>query len=476
MVYVRRDAWSLQQPWDDVFLWYARAITKLKKLPESNPTSWSYQASIHGHEPESQRSQYWNQCQHGTSFFLPWHRGYLGWFEQIVRATIKELEGPEDWALPYWNYSSPVNPNALVIPQAFREPNLPDGSENPLLIEGRNPGVNAGEPVADEEEVSVAALDVTPFEGVGRGGSTGFGGPAVGFHHEPGSPGAVEATPHNSIHVAVGGLMAAFSTAPLDPIFWLHHANIDRLWEIWRKKAGHVDPTGSWLSFPFDIHDAQSNPIKFTPQEMLPTKSAPLTYEYDSLTDPREEVPPSEGGPAPSPAGQEPEAIMAEQTPSASVGPPEMVGATEGGLDLSAHDPSTATLAVSEPQSPGIQALIADPNVPDPHVYLNVENVTSESPSRSYGVYLNVPSGQSPAEHPELLAGVLAPFGSERAERPDDEHGGLHFTFDITKLVDAERAQGNWNPEAVQVTFQPRGRSREPSPLKVGRVSIYYHR
>ncbi len=25
------------------------------------------------------------------------------------------------------------------------------------------------------------------------------------------------------------------STSPTDPIFWLHHAEIDRLWEIWRR-------------------------------------------------------------------------------------------------------------------------------------------------------------------------------------------------------------------------------------------------
>ena len=46
------------------------------------------------------------------------------------------------------------------------------------------------------------------------------------------------------VHVLVGGsdpnsnlpgLMSDPDTAGLDPIFWLHHANIDRLWEVWRQ-------------------------------------------------------------------------------------------------------------------------------------------------------------------------------------------------------------------------------------------------
>jgi hypothetical protein len=45
------------------------------------------------------------------------------------------------------------------------------------------------------------------------------------------------------MHVRVGGFMGAFNSAGLDPLFWLHHCNIDRLWEVWRKmSATHKDP------------------------------------------------------------------------------------------------------------------------------------------------------------------------------------------------------------------------------------------
>ena len=41
---------------------------------------------------------------------------------------------------------------------------------------------------------------------------------------------------HNNIHESVGGLghMAVVPVAAFDPIFWLHHANVDRLYAIWQ--------------------------------------------------------------------------------------------------------------------------------------------------------------------------------------------------------------------------------------------------
>src|SRR5262249_15682315 len=46
---------------------------------------------------------------------------------------------------------------------------------------------------------------------------------------------------HNNVHRAVGGTMNS-SSSPADPLFWLHHANIDRLWSIWQAKPGNGTP------------------------------------------------------------------------------------------------------------------------------------------------------------------------------------------------------------------------------------------
>ena len=128
-----------QGQWHPDLLWYTRAVTEMKKRPIADPTSWRYQAAIHDYvrqrDPLAQandvlpaaaeRQRFWGQCQHFSWFFLSWHRMYLFHFEQIVSATIKQLNGPE-WALPYWNYSDSNNPDARRVPPAFRATLTPD--------------------------------------------------------------------------------------------------------------------------------------------------------------------------------------------------------------------------------------------------------------------------------------------------------------------------------------------------------------
>ena len=100
----------------------------------------------------------------------------------------------------------------------------------------------------------------------------GFGGPETVFHHGPESEttnGGLESLPHNVIHSVIGGvapggnpndwrdlgLMSLPITAALDPIFWLHHSNIDRLWNVWLRDAQepHVNPDqATWLDGPAD--------------------------------------------------------------------------------------------------------------------------------------------------------------------------------------------------------------------------------
>jgi hypothetical protein len=49
---------------------------------------------------------------------------------------------------------------------------------------------------------------------------------------------------HGEVHVAVGGESGEMSTArsPDDPIFWLHHANVDRIWARWQQRNAGKRP------------------------------------------------------------------------------------------------------------------------------------------------------------------------------------------------------------------------------------------
>src|SRR3954468_21833967 len=137
--FVRRDVWSLASD-DPTITAYGDAVAAMKEKPRRDPTSWAYQAAIHGSLATHVRPAY-NQCRHGGWYFVSWHRMYLYFFERIVRAQVVANGGPGNWALPYWNYDGGGTHNQL--PTAFRQPTHPNGSPN-ALFSPRNPAINAG--------------------------------------------------------------------------------------------------------------------------------------------------------------------------------------------------------------------------------------------------------------------------------------------------------------------------------------------
>ena len=84
--------------------------------------------------------------------------------------------------------------------------------------------------------------------------------------------------------------MSAFTQAALDPIFWMHHCNIDRLWEVWiqRDRKDQNPDDNAWLDppVPFPFHNAGGGTESMTPRQVVQTHKPPLSYEYDDTTDP----------------------------------------------------------------------------------------------------------------------------------------------------------------------------------------------
>jgi tyrosinase len=485
-VRVRQNVFTLDPPapnqWHPTLLWYARAIGQMQQRPLNDPRSWRYQAAIHDYVRSQDplgtpsdalpstalQQQFWRQCQHFSWFFLPWHRMYLFYFEQIIIDAIKELGGPHaDWALPYWNYSDNANANARRLPPAFQASTMPDGTPNPLRVNARNAGANTNAIVADDFDVDIAdCLSEPQFVAQPAGGNPGFGGAQTGFNHSSGIGGKLENVPHGSMHMAVGGFMSRFNTAGLDPLFWLHHCNIDRLWTVWQKRsAAHQDPTQSlWLTgVSFDFNDAFGAIATHTSSEVVDTTASPLLYDYDDVSDPLGGL---EGAP---------EGVAMGERPI-----PEMVGATDRPVMLTGQ-PVTTSLSVSPPTGPagGLEGVGAEPA----EIYLNIENIRGGGTPTSYLVYLNVPPGESPEQHPELLAGNLSMFGVAEASESTDVHAGsgVHYALKVGKVVRRLREQNAWNPADVRITFVPRPRrlpegapEAAPQPVHVGRVSLYY--
>lgn len=491
---IRPDVWKLDE-WDEALLWYARAIAEMQRRPITDPTSWRFQAAIHAYNragdpfadsadqlPSTDTQQrFWNQCQHGSWYFLPWHRMYLGYFEQIVAATVVLLGGPAGWSLPYWNYSDEGNVEARRIPLAFHAELLPDGSPNPLRVPQRVPAANSGDTIADDVDVDVVdCLDETAFVGTAFGDTTGFGGPQTAFNHSGNTPpGKLEKTPHGDIHVAVGGsfplptgFMSRFNTAGLDPLFWLHHANLDRLWTVWNKrKPTNANPTQrQWLDEPrFHFHDASGSAVVMTSGEVADSETSSFGYRYEDESDPI-------GASVEGAAEIEEEAISMDQIPA------EMVGATESNTTLEGGVVTTS-VRLQVPTGPAVETETEE-NMTLGRVHLNIENIKGVEPV-PHLVYINLPDGAEPSEYPERLVGSLSMFGLPEASGEDPKHAasGLHYSLDITKIVG--QLGEDWTPDELRVTLVPKAFGgqdsaaaieSEPPSIEIGRISVYRSR
>jgi N-acetylneuraminic acid mutarotase len=275
---------------------YARAIEIMKSLPTYDTRSWTFwwnthwikgypaflwdlsqkrkKEAIDSLPPEYRAAAWavWNGCQahaHDASdpehfqqwFFLPWHRLMLKQFEGVIREVLHD----DSFTLPYWN---PItgNPDDLVVPAVFRDPG------SPLFNPTRWPWVNAGEriDVLYRGWINLSALN-EKFYIDSANGNLGF---------EP----RLDQNPHFFTHFALGGDMAEFSTVGADPIFYLHHANMDRLWESWNQ-LGNQNPTDpKYLSRKFAYGDRSGKAV-YLPVSAA-DRTAQLGYEYDSYEQP----------------------------------------------------------------------------------------------------------------------------------------------------------------------------------------------
>ena len=62
----------------------------------------------------------------------------------------------------------------------------------------------------------------------------------------------LEFNPHDGVHQAIGGNMSVVALSARDPIFFLHHANVDRLWSAWNRRGNANSPEPMWRDFAFN--------------------------------------------------------------------------------------------------------------------------------------------------------------------------------------------------------------------------------
>jgi tyrosinase len=275
---------------------------------------------------------------HMRPAFLPWHRQFILDFENDMRAADTALTGkPSDLALPYWNWmidrsSFPYLVFGWVWQNDFMGPNgsgadskvsdgpfkgwahtydagpdytnFNDPPHKTFLQRTLGKGANTL-PTEDEWNAAkaITIYDSTPFDSnVGRKPHTAqFAGVKsfrnalegwVGYYQDAAAAAADPAhTPsslHNRVHVWVGGSMAPLSS-PNDPVFFLHHCNVDRLWGSWQND----NPTVAYKPA-----DGEPNPTDPAGENVGSMNSGPNEVIDLKGHHPQDAMPPWDGRPA----------------------------------------------------------------------------------------------------------------------------------------------------------------------------------
>lgn len=273
-------------------------MRKLSLRDPDDPRGWLHQANVHCHYCSGALANQEPEIHNGWLFF-PWHRCYLYFHERILGSLI----GDPTLTLAYWDWDTPGHD---ILPPPFVTPN--DGT-NPLWdpTRGESPTDTITPPYATQPYL--------------------YGPDGVLNSHTNlifmGSPnpdpettqvrfgGAMEFGPHGVIHLWTTdpkwqtdqstGVpnMGVLATAAQDPVFFAHHSNIDRLWNVWLGNGTRQYPHQNfndpvWLSQRFTFYDEKATLRSMSVNDVL-QMSQNLRYVY---SDPRT------GQPAPEPVSE----------------------------------------------------------------------------------------------------------------------------------------------------------------------------
>ncbi|XP_057812292.1 polyphenol oxidase I, chloroplastic-like [Salvia miltiorrhiza] len=227
---------------------YERAMAKMRELDVTDPDDprgFTQQANVHCaycNGPYDQVGFPGLDLQvHNSWTFFPFHRWYLYFYERI----LGELIGDPTFGLPYWDWD---NPKGMQLPQIF------DNESSSLYDVNRDPAHHnpalvtltlTNPPVTDPVQIISNNLTQMYSEMIGSVSSaTDFMGQPYRAGDSPPAgalAGTSERGSHTGVHVWTGNPandfredMGNFYSAGRDPAFYSHHANVDRMWSIWK--------------------------------------------------------------------------------------------------------------------------------------------------------------------------------------------------------------------------------------------------
>ena len=161
--------------------------------------------------------------------FLPWHRAFVSVVEKRLQKinpsiTIPYWDWSFDWANPLKSpiFSSELGLNVQVGPRGDCRYRRQFPRPHCLARNYDSTNFTAFYP---SETIDAVVRSARDFDQIRQ---------------------RIEWVPHGLVHAAVGGpegdMTAMHSTN--DPIFWLHHANVDRLWWNWQQSGNKIPSNG----------------------------------------------------------------------------------------------------------------------------------------------------------------------------------------------------------------------------------------
>lgn len=421
---------------------YTAAVQKLKALPTSDPRNWANQAKIHD-----------SHCPHTNWYFLPWHRAYLFFFEKICQDVL----GDTSFRLPYWNWST-----GNSIPQPFLD------HSSPLFDSTRAATKVPAEVVAQSVVTRIVSSNslVDLFSGA----------TSTSNQRQGSNQGLLESGPHNGVHANILGDMGNFMS-PLDPVFWLHHCNIDRIWASWSKSQGHSAPTAPlWASHALaQFYDST------TKQQVSPKASLMVGGDWLAQYDAYEQ--PS-AAPHFMPKPLQEHMLMApvhKNAAAATARVRTLAGQSTASADLAVGVGTKIRVAVPgdlRSFTAGIAGPAATGTAQDKQAYVVIEDVpTPASPTTSLRVFLNCksPSLQTALTDPTYV-GTISFFGMG--------HGGMAemktttFSLNISDVLLQVLDSAGYSPNApvevglVAVDLSNPSRVSRQEIIRPGRIQI----
>jgi tyrosinase len=449
---------------------YEAAVGRMKALPASDPRSWTFQWYTHwvdgdttkeaalkavfGDSPSANRDlavAMWDTCQgHGPNpvkYFVVWHRMFVLYFEEIIRS----VSGNASFTLPYWPYDQR---DQRAIPEAFR-----GNPASPLYVANRNRGINEGQSIEDgRAPLNFECMGDPTFLQDPNGVNPGFNS-------------NLNQNPHGVVHdnVGTGTNMGRIPYAAQDPIFYMHHCEVDRLWSSWNAAGGQNRADEDWMSQSFIFADGQGNRVIATNRDFLDTET--LGYKYDTLMT----VPPIR---TPSPMVM---AKAGEKAVILSVGAMDKVekqgnggnmlhGDIKGALELgdkplSVDIPQPKTMSLMGAVNKGLTAK-------EGQVFLVLRDIYAvDFTGSSFGVYINLPEGADPVPSSPHYVGSINFFNATAMPGSDGMLMTDTFVLNVTEELKALRDAGSLG-EGMRVTVAPFGKVNPGSAPKVGRIEL----